>query len=58
MEKEISCFDCKFYDYNQYVCMYKYACMCILNERKTVQKCENFKEGEYNPNELEESNYE
>lgn len=42
-----SCFNCKYYDSHQYVCMYNYSCICILNEYKHAKNCNSFQFNEF-----------
>ena len=57
MNKEKSCFDCKFYDGEQYCCMYKCETRCILNEWVAAENCLNFIKGEYDAVKLDRENY-
>lgn len=54
---EKSCFDCMFYDYKNICCMYDCAVKCILDEEDSARNCSHYKEGEYDPVKLEETNY-
>lgn len=52
-----NCFNCKFYDGSQYVCMYDYAVKDILNESTTGSKCSTFSAGKYDEEELDKTDY-
>ncbi|BAO04815.1 peptide chain release factor 2 [Clostridium botulinum B str. Osaka05] len=49
------CFNCKFYD--GICCMYKCALIAILNEEDDARNCENYVQGLYDENDLEENDY-
>jgi len=53
-KQEISCFNCKYYDSKQCVCMYNYSCICILNEDTSAKNCNCFKFGKFDENDLED----
>lgn len=54
---EKSCFDCKFYDNSQFLCMFECAIYAILDEKKSYKKCNHFVQGVFNETELEKTNY-
>jgi hypothetical protein len=57
MIKIKTCYNSKFYDAEQCVCMHDCRVYAILNEEKSARECEWFKEGKFNWDELEKSNY-
>ena len=42
-----SCFDCKFYNSEQYICDLNYRSMAILNEKESARECDHYTEGKY-----------
>jgi len=52
-----SCYDCKFYNVKECVCMYDCECICILDEDESAKECPHFLKGEYNEDWLEKTNY-
>ena len=55
LKQEVTCGNCKFYD--GICCMYKCALKAILYEDKSAKECGHFTNGEYNQDNLEETNY-
>lgn len=53
MSDEVTCFNCKYYETDNYVCMKNYKTMCVSNERKTALSCSDFKKGPYSPEDIE-----
>ena len=47
-----SCSNCKYYKKDEYVCMYQWAVLAILDEVKSAKDCNDFEFGEYNENDL------
>lgn len=52
-----TCFECKFYDAVQCVCMYDCRSYCILKETDSAKDCQWYKDGKFNWDELERTNY-
>ena len=56
MDKDVSCFSCKYYDG---ICCMKYcSCTAIFDEWESAKECGNYVKGDYNEQELERTDYE
>ena len=51
---KISCYNCKFYYGDEYVCVRNYNYTSILNEDDNGKDCEHFTLGKYDENDLED----
>ncbi len=47
-----SCYNCKYYDFHQHLCMYNYSSINIKNEDASAKICNSFKFGEFDENNL------
>jgi len=53
----LDCFDCRFFDGFQMVCMHDCKVKAIFDTEETALNYSNFKMGNYDLNELEKLNY-
>lgn len=44
---EISCFECKFYNSEEYICDLNYRSMAILDESQSAKECKYYTEGKF-----------
>lgn len=45
--KDISCFECKFYNSKESICDLNYRSMAILDENKSAKECNYYTEGTF-----------